>query len=109
MKVYETLAKNVLPPLVTMASVSTIDVTIQKKKKNAWKWFCKNRKSSHLVISIEDMNNTIRIIKSQENSGVLSDGVSETRVLQEQEEYIIIWTLWIKHFSSAASFKQHQG
>ena len=33
MKVYETLAKNVLPPLVTMASVSTIDGTIQKKKK----------------------------------------------------------------------------
>ena len=106
MKVYETLAKNVLPPLVTMASVSTIDGTI---KKNTWKWFCKNRKSNHLVISNEDMNDIIRIIKSQENSGVLIDGISETRVLQEQEEYIIIWTLWIKLFSSAPSFKQHQG
>ena len=63
------LSKKFLTPLATTASASAIDGAIQRKMLG---------KGITLVISNEEMNDIIKIIKSQENSGALIDGVSET-------------------------------
>ena len=76
MKVGVPLAKNVLAPLSTMSSASTIDGATQRKM--CGKGAVRAEKGITLVISNEDMDDTIRIIKSLENSDVLIDGVSET-------------------------------
>ena len=64
MKVAIPLAKNVLAPLVITAAVSAIDAEIQnknKKKKNG-------SGNTTLIISIDEMNDIIKIIHAVENS-----------------------------------------
>ena len=74
-KVAASLAKNVLASSATMAFVSAIDGSIQKKIHGG---LVRAGKRIPLAISNEDVD-IIRIIKSLENSGVLTDGVSETK------------------------------
>ena len=70
MKVAMPLAKNVLAPLGLSAATSAIDGSIKKKMLGSG--------ATTLIISNDEMNDIIKIVKSLENSGVLLKGVSET-------------------------------
>ena len=64
------LAKNVLIPLRLRTAASATDVAIHKKMFGSG--------STKFIISNEEMNDIIKIIKSLEESGFLIKGVSET-------------------------------
>ena len=64
------LAKNVLAPLGLTAAMSAIDESIKKKMLGSG--------TTTLIISNDEMNDIIKIIKALENSGVLLKGVNKT-------------------------------
>ena len=70
MKVAMTLAKNVLAPLGLSAAMSGIDGSIKKKMPGSG--------TTTLIISNDEMDDILKIVKSLENSNVLLKGVSET-------------------------------
>ena len=70
MKVAMPLAKNVLAPLGLTAAMCVIDGSIKKKMLGSG--------TTTLIISNDEMNDIIKIVKSLENSGVILKGVSET-------------------------------
>ena len=76
MKVAVPLATNIVTPLASMASVPAIDDVFQRKIRG--RGVVRAGKGITLVFLSEDMDDIIRIIKLQENSGVLFDGVNET-------------------------------
>ena len=67
--VLKPLAKSVLIPL-GLAATSAIGVTIHKKNFGSG--------MTALIISNEEMNDIMKIVKSLEESGLLIKGVSET-------------------------------
>ena len=67
MKVAMPLAKNVLAPLGLNAAVSAIDGSIRKKMLGSG--------TTTLIISNDEMNDIIKIVKSLEDSGVILKGV----------------------------------
>ena len=78
MKVAMPLAKNVLAPLGLTAAMSAIDGSIKKKILGSG--------TTTLIISNDEMNDIIKIVKSLENSGVLIKGVSETIQHEAKEQ-----------------------
>ena len=70
MKVATPLAKNVLAPLGLTAAISAIDGSIKKKMLGSG--------TTTLIISNDEMDDILKIVKSLENSGVILKGVSET-------------------------------
>ena len=70
MKVAMPLAKNVLAPLGLSAAMSAIDGSIKKKMLGSG--------ATTLLISNNEMDDTLKIVKSLENSDVLLKVVSET-------------------------------
>ena len=78
MKVAMPLAKNVLAPLGLTVAMSAIDGTIKKKMLGSG--------TITLIISNDEMNDIIKIVKSLENSGVLLKGVSETIQHEAKEQ-----------------------
>ena len=68
------LAKSVLIPLGLTAAVPATDAAIQKKKKKKIHGFG----SAALIISWEEMEDIMKIVKSLEESGLLIKGVSKT-------------------------------
>ena len=70
MKVAMPLAKNVLAPLGLTADMSPIDGSIKKKMIGS--------EATTLIISKDEMNDIIKIVKSLEDSGVILKGVTET-------------------------------
>ena len=68
--VLKTLAKSVLVPLGLTAAPSATDAAIHKKMFGSG--------MTALMISNEEMNDIIKIVKSLEESGLLIKGVSET-------------------------------
>ena len=70
MKVAMPLAKKVVAPLITSAAMSAIDGGIKKKMLGS--------EVTTLIISNDEMNDILKIVKSLENSGLLLKGVSET-------------------------------
>ena len=70
MKVAMPLAKNVLAPLGLSAAMSAIDGSIKKKMLGS--------ATTTLIISNDEMNDIIKIVKYLEDSGVILKGVSET-------------------------------
>ena len=68
--VLKPLAKNVLIPLELTAAASATDAAIHKKM-----FGCRN---TTLIISNEETNNVMKIVKSLEKYGLLIDGVGET-------------------------------
>ena len=70
MKVATPLAKNVLAPLGISAAMSAIDGRIKKKMLGSG--------TTTLIISNDEMNDILKIVKSLEDSNVLLKGVSET-------------------------------
>ena len=69
MKVAVPLAKNVLAPLGISAATSAIDGSIKKKMLSSG--------MTTLIISNDEMNDILKIVKSLKNSGLLLKGVSE--------------------------------
>ena len=70
MKVAMPLAKNVLAPLGISAAMSAIDGKIKKKMFGSG--------TTTLIISNDEMDDVLKIVKSLEDSNVLLKGVSET-------------------------------
>ena len=78
MKVAMPLAKNVLAPLALTAAMSTIDGSIKKKMLGSG--------TTTLIISNDEMNDIIKIVKFLEDSGVILKGVSETIQHEAKEQ-----------------------
>ena len=78
MKVAMPLAKNVLAPLGLSAAMSAIDGSIKKKMLGSG--------TTILIISNDEMDDILKIVKSLENSGVLLKGVSETIQHEAKEQ-----------------------
>ena len=78
MKVAMSLAKNVLAPLGLSAAMSAIDGSIKKKMLGSG--------ATILIISNDEMDDILKIVKSLENSGVLLKGVSETIQHEAKEQ-----------------------
>ena len=72
------LAKNVLAPLGISAAMSAIDGSIKKKMLGSG--------MTTLIISNDEMNDILKIVKSLENSGLLLKGVSETIQHEAKEQ-----------------------
>ena len=73
MKVAMPLAKNVLAPLGLSVAMSEIDGIIKKKILGSG--------TTTLIISNDEMDDILKIVKSLENSGLLLKGVSETMIM----------------------------
>ena len=78
MKVAMRLAKNVLAPLGLSAAMSTIGGSIKKKMLGSG--------TTTLIISNDEMDDILKIVKSLENSGVLLKGVIETIQHEAKEQ-----------------------
>ena len=78
MKVAMPLAKNVLAPLGLSAAMSAIDGSIKKKMLGAG--------TTTLIISNDEMDDILKIVKSLEDSNVLLKGVSETIQHEAKED-----------------------
>ena len=72
------LAKNVLATLGLTAAMPAIDVSIKKKMLGSG--------TTTLIISNDEMDDILIIVKSLENSGVLLKGVSETIQHEAKEQ-----------------------
>ena len=78
MKVAMPLAKNVLAPLSLAAAMSAIDGSIQKKIHGSG--------ATTLIISNDEMDDILKIVKSLEDSKVLLKGVNETIQHEAKEQ-----------------------
>ena len=87
MKVAMPLAKNVLAPLGLSAAMSAIDGSIKKKMLGSG--------TTTLIISNDEMDGILKIVKSLENSGVLLNDVSET--IQYKAKEHMLWYV-IRYF-----------
>ena len=76
MKVAMPLAKNVLAPLGLTAAMSAIDGGIKRKMLGSGA--TKGAGTTTLIISNDEMDDILKIVKSLEDSNVLLKGVSET-------------------------------
>ena len=78
MKVAMPLAKKVLAPLGLSAAMSAIDGSIKKTMLGSG--------TTTLIISNDEMDDILKIVKSLENSGALLKGVSETIQHEAKEQ-----------------------
>ena len=78
MKLAVPLAKNVLATLGVSAAMSAIDRSIKKKMFGSG--------MTTLIISNDEMDDILRIVKSLENSGLLLKGVGETIQHEAKEQ-----------------------
>ena len=78
MKVAMPLAKNVLAPLGLSAAMPAIDGSIKKKMLGSG--------ATTLIISDDEMDDILKIVKSLEDSGILLKGVSETIQHEAKEQ-----------------------
>ena len=74
------MAKSVLVPLGLTAAASAADVGIHKKILGS------GQNNTTLIISNDQMDDILKIVKSLENSGVLLKGVSETIQNEAKEQ-----------------------
>ena len=78
--VLKPLAKSVLITLEITAAVSATDAAIQKKRFSSG--------MTTLIISNEEMDDILKIIKSLEESGLLIKGVSKTIKNEAKEQTV---------------------
>ena len=76
--VFKPLARSVLVPLGLAAATSAIDAAIHKKMFRSGTRPLDLAKRATLVISHEEMNDIMKLVKSLEEFGLLLKGVSET-------------------------------
>ena len=79
--VIKPLAKSVLIPLGLTAAASAADAGIHKNILESG-----NNNNTTLIISNDEMDDILKIVKSLENSGVLLKGVSETIQHEAKEQ-----------------------
>ena len=79
--VIKSLAKSVLIPLGLTAATSAADTGIHKKISGSG-----NSNNATLIISNNEVGDILKIVKSLEDSGVLSKGVSETIQNEAKEQ-----------------------
>ena len=84
MKVAMPLAKNVLAPLGLTTVMSASDGSIKKKMLGSGA--TEGAGATTLIISNDEMDDILKIVKSLENSGVLLKGVSETIQHEAKEQ-----------------------
>ena len=84
--VLKSLAKSVLIPLGLTAAASAIDAGIHKKMFGFGMYPSDLAKQTTLIISNKEMNDTMKIIKSLEEYGLLIKGVSETIKNEAKEQ-----------------------
>ena len=84
MKVAMPLAKNVLAPLGISAAMSAINGSIKKKMFGSR--VTKGAGTTTLIISNDEMDDILKIVKSLEDSNVLLKGVSETIQHEAKEQ-----------------------
>ena len=84
--VFKALAKSVLIPLWLTAAASATDVAIHKKMFGSRTLPPDVASRTTLVISNEEMNDIIKIVKSLEESGFLINGVSQTIKSEAKEQ-----------------------
>ena len=77
--VIQPLAKSVLIPLRLTAAASTADAGINKK-------LLGSGHNTTLIISNDEMEDILKIVKSLEDSGLLLEGVSETIENEAKEQ-----------------------
>ena len=70
MKVVVPLAKNILTPLGITTAASAVDAGIQKKIHGSG--------TTTLIISKEEMNSIMKIVKALEDSNILVKGVTKS-------------------------------
>ena len=87
--VLKPLAKSVLIPLGLRAAESATDVAIHKKMFGSG--------TTTLIISNEEMNDIIKIIKSLEESGLLIKGVSQTIKNEVNEQKGVFLSMLLKN------------
>ena len=87
MRVAIPLVKNVLAVSVAKGSASALNDAIQRKIFG--RVFARAGKEITLVISIENMDGIVRIIKSLKNSNILIGGVSVKHEIKNQEGGIV--------------------
>ena len=80
MSVIKLLAKSVLIPLGLTAAASAADAGIHKKVLGS------GHNNTILIISNDEMDDILKIVKSLEDSGVLLKGVSETSQNETKEQ-----------------------
>ena len=78
--VIKPLAKSVLIPLTLTAAASAADAGIHKKTLGS------GHNNTTLIISNDEMDDILKIVKSLENSGLLLKGVSETIQHEAKEQ-----------------------
>ena len=78
-RVIQPLAKSVLIPLGLTAAASAADAGIDKK-------LLGSGHNATLIISNDEMNDILKIVKSLENSGLLLEGVSKTTKNEAKEQ-----------------------
>ena len=81
--VIKPLAKSVLIPLGLTAAVSAADIRIHKKILGPGK---ASNNNGILIISNDEMDDILKIVKSLEDSGVLLKGVTETIQNEAKEQ-----------------------
>ena len=84
MKVAMPLAKNVLAPLGISAAMFATDGSIKKKMFGSGA--TKGAETTTLIISNDEMDDILKIVKSLEDSNVLLKGVSETIQNEAKEQ-----------------------
>ena len=89
--VLKPLAKSVLIPLGLIAEASATDAALHKKMFGSRTHSSDLAKRTTLIISDEEMNGVMKIVKSLEESGLSINGVSETiqNELKEQKDGFI--------------------
>ena len=90
--VLKPLARNVLIPLGLVAAASATDAAIRKKMFGSG--------NTTLIISNEEMNDIMRIVKSLEESGLLIKDVSKPIKNEAEEQKKRISRNVIRHFRS---------
>ena len=95
--VIKPLAKNVLIPLGLTAATSAADAGIHKKTLGSGRHSFTVSHSTTLIISNNEMEGIIKIVKSYEDSGLLLKGVTETgqNEVKEQKEGFLSMLLGI--------------
>ena len=86
--VIKPLAKSVLIPLGLTAAASAADAGIHKKILGS------GHNNTTLIISNDEMDDILKIVKSLENSGVLLKGVSETiqyEAKEQEEDFLVCY------------------
>ena len=97
------LARDNLPGLVINLASNTIN---QFERKISGKGAVRAGKGLTLSISNEDMNDIIKIIKSLEDSNVLTDGITETVKYEIKKARRQISSCFVSNFSCFISAKR---